>query len=186
MSRQFRFFLLPSDAEALIADLRDRIGLKLIDSKSPGPEPLEIDSPMQEHPPREDGKTTVGAHCYLTAATGADVKMQYIANQVHWLVHEEQSEVIQFSGLEYDGEMLVQGRFYFQTDFFLDDAIWPKRDPFLRWADRIFRRAKATLAYSRGLDAYIGPDAEVWKMRGGRFAWMRIHGREPQWAVEQE
>jgi hypothetical protein len=182
MSRQFRFFLLPSDAEALIADLHDHVGLKLIDAKSPVPEPVEIASPMQENPASSGGKTTVSAYCYLTAATGAEMKMRYIAKQGYWLVHEERSEVIQFSGLEYDGEVLVQGRLYFRTDFLLDDAIWPKRDQFLRWADRIFRRAKSTLAYSKVLDAYIGPDADAWRTRGGRFAWMYIRGREPQWA----
>jgi hypothetical protein len=133
VSRQFRFFLLPSDAEALIADLRDRIGLKLIDAKSSGPEPIDIDSPMHSDAVRQNGKTAVSAYCYLTAATGADVKMQYIANQGYWLVHEEQSEVIEFSGLEYDGEILLEGRFYFKTDFLLGDAIWPKRDEFLGW-----------------------------------------------------
>jgi hypothetical protein len=186
MSRQCRFFLLPSDAETLVADLRDRIGLKLIDAKSSGPEPVEIDSPMHSVASRQDGKTRLSAYCYITAATDANVKLRYIAQQGYWLVHEERSEVIQFHGLEYDGEIMLVGRFYFQNDFLLGDAIWPKRDQFHRWADRIFRRAKATLAYSKGLDAYIGPDAEAWRAHGGRFAWMWISGQEPRFAVERE
>jgi hypothetical protein len=186
MSRQFRFFLLPSDADALIADLRDRVGLRLIDAKSSGPEPVDIDSPMHNVASRRDGKTAVSAYCYLTAATGADVKMKYIANQGYWLVHEERSEVIQFSGLEFDGEILLEGRFYFQTDFLQGDAIWAKSDEFLKWAACIFRRAKATLSYSKGLDAYVGADAEIWRTKGGQFAWMWIAGKEPSFAVKRE
>lgn len=186
MSRQFRFFLLPSDAEALIADLRDRIGLKLIDSKSSGPEPVSIESPMHSGASRRDGKIAVSAYCYLAAATGADVKMRYIAKQGYWLVDEEGSEVIQFSGLDCDGEVLIQGRFYFRSDFLFEDTIWPRRREFLEWADRVFHRAKQSLSYSKALDAYVGRDAEVWRMNGGRFAWMRLSGREPQWVMERE
>jgi hypothetical protein len=185
MSRQFQFFLLPSDAEALIADLRDCIGLKLIDGKSSKPEPIEIHSPVREYPSHWTGKKTVGVNCYLAAATGADVKMHYIAKQEYWLVHEERSEVIEFHGNDWDGEILEAGRFYVKTDSLLKDAIWPKREEFLKWADRIFRRAKTRLIYSKGLDAYIGPDARDWRSSSGRFAWIRASGREPVWAVER-
>lgn len=186
VSRQFRFFLLPSDAETLIADLRDSVGLKLLDTKSSKSEPIEIHSPVQEYPSYWTGKKTIGVNCYLAAAIDADVKMQYIAKQQHWLVHEERSEVIQFSGNDWDGEILEAGRFYLTTDFLLNDAIWPKREKFLKWADRIFRRAKRTLMYSNGLDAYVGKNAQAWRASTGRFAWMRIPGKEPQWAIEKE
>jgi hypothetical protein len=186
MSRQFRFFLLPSDAEALIADLRDHVGLKLIDAKSSGPEPVEIESPMHRDESRQHSKTILSANCYITASIGADVKMHYIAKQGYWLVHEERSEVIQFLGLEYDSETLIAGRLYFQNDFLLNGSIWPKRDEFLKWADRIFRRTKRVLQYSRALDAYVGNDANAWRINGGRFAWVQIAGLEPQWAIERD
>jgi hypothetical protein len=172
MSRQFRFFLLPSDAEALIADLRDRIGAQLIDAKSSRPEPVRIDSPMRQDPAREDRRASVSTYCYLAAATGAEMKMKYFPKQGSWLVDDERSEVIEFSGLEYDGEILLQGRFYFKPNFLLDNAIWPKRDEFLQWAGRIFRRSKRILQYDKGLDSYVGEHANAWRAKGGRFAWM--------------
>jgi hypothetical protein len=131
-------------------------------------------------------KVSVSTHCYLMAAADSYVKMRYIAKQGYWHVDDERSEVIEFSGLEYDGEILLEGRFYFKTDFLLGDAIWPKRDEFLKWGACIFRRAKTTLSYSKGLDVYVGADAEVWRTKGGRFAWMWIAGREPHFAVERE
>jgi hypothetical protein len=184
MSRQFRFFLLPSDAESLIADLRDRVGLKLIDAKSHGPQPVEIESPIHKVPTSQEGNAGFSTYCYLVAAVGADVKTRYIAEQGYWLVQEELSEVIEFSGFEYDDEVLLAGRFYFHTDFLLGNDIWPKRDRFLKWADRVFRRAKRTIPYSKALDAYVGNDAEARKLKGGRFAWMRVRDQEPQWADE--
>ena len=186
MSRQFRFFLLPSDTEGLVVDLRQRVGLRLVDSKSSGPQPVEIDSPMQKIPAYGDRKAHVITNCYLMAGTGANVKMRYIAKQGYWLVDDERSEVIEFSGLEYDDEILIEGRFYFKADFLLDGAIWPKRDEFLKWGDSVFRRTKRVLEYSKGLDAYIGNDAKAWRASGGRFAWMRFSGQEPRWAVERE
>jgi hypothetical protein len=119
------------------------------------------------------------------AAGGADVRMSYIAKQGYWLVDDERSEVIQFSGIEYDGEVLIEGRFYFKNDFLLGDAIRPKRDEFLEWADRVFRRAKQSLSYSKALGVYVGRDAVAWRTTSGRFAWMWVAGREPQWAVER-
>jgi hypothetical protein len=186
MSRQFRFFLLPSDAEALIADLRDRVGLKLIDAKSSKPEPVELHSPMQESFSHSAAKVTVSANCYLMPPANADIKLRYIGTQGYWLVDEQFSDVIEFCGSQYDGEILVAGRFYFSTNFLLNDAIWSKRREFLNWTDRIFRRTKTTLTYSKGLDAYIALDAQAWRANGGQFAWMRLPDREPQWAVERE
>ena len=145
-------------------------GLKLIDAKSHGPQPVEIESPMHKLRTSKEGKARFSTYCYLVAAVDADVKMRYVAKQGYWLVHEELSEVIEFSGLECDDEVLLAGRFYFHTDFLLDNAIWPKRDRFLKWADRIFRRAKRTIPYSKALDAYVGNDAEAWRLKGGRFA----------------
>jgi hypothetical protein len=170
MSRQFRFFLLPSDVEAMVADLRQQIRLKLIDAKSSGPRPVEIDSPMRNIPAHGDRKASVSTHCYLMAAADADVKMRYIAKQGYWHVDDERSEVIEFSGLEFDGDVLMVGRFYFKKDFLLGDTIWPKRDGFLDWGDRVFRRAKQSLSYSKALNAYVGRDAAAWRMKGGRFA----------------
>jgi hypothetical protein len=85
------------------------------------------------------------------------------------LVKEEPSELIEFSGCDYDGETLLIGRFYFHTNFLLGGTIWPKRDVFIKSAGSIFRAAKKKLSYSETLDAYVGPHAEEWRKNGGRF-----------------
>lgn len=172
MSRQFRCFLLPSDIEALIAHLKRDVGLTLIDPRSSSQTPTVIDTPMHDNPPLPGRRDSVSAHCYLIQ-DGAELRSNYIEKQGYWFVHEDQSEVIQFTGFEFDGTVLVEGRFYFQSDVLLGDAIWPKRDEFLRWANRIFRCAKRHLSYRRGLDSYVGEAASAWKEDGGLFAWTR-------------
>jgi len=78
--------------------------------------------------------------------------------------------VIQFSGCHYDGEVLLIGRFYFQTDFLVGDTIWHKRPEFLDWGDEVFRLTKRTMHWSKGLLAYVGEDAMRLRQSGGRFA----------------
>ena len=70
-----------------------------------------------------------------------------------------ESEVIEFRGCEFDGSVLVRGRFYFQNDFLLDGMIAPKRTEFLTWADRVFRLAKKSLSsVPSHLIMYNGPN----------------------------
>lgn len=86
-----------------------------------------------------------------------------------WLVQIE-SEAIEFSGCDFDGELLLIGRFYFQTDLLIGDAIWPKRPEFLKWGDRVFGFVKRRLTYSPSMMAYLGPAAAKWWKEGGQFA----------------
>lgn len=89
-----------------------------------------------------------------------------------WTVNES-SEVIQFSGCDYHGDVLEIGRFYFQTDMLMGEAIWRKRPEFLDWADKVFRTTKRLLYRSKAIDAYVGDDALRWQRNGGRFAALR-------------
>lgn len=171
MGRQFRFFLLPSDIEALIGGLRSNLNIKLIQETSPTFTPLELASPIQS------GQNWFGAfgrrnaswvRCYL-APPSADIKLRYYPTRAEWLVQVE-SEVIEFSGCEYDGNgLLTIGRMYFQADMLLGDSIWRKRDEFIRWSEKIFRAAKKQMVYSESFRAYFGKDADNWRKNGGRL-----------------
>jgi hypothetical protein len=164
MSRQFRFYLLPSDIERVVAELRARFGVKVIEADSPKISPVEIDSPVRA---ASLGDAT-SIYCYLMPPAGADIKTWYMVKRQLWAV-DISSEVIQFSGCDYDGNVLLIGRFYFQTDFLDGDSIWRKRPEFLAWAGKIFRWTKKFLHWSKELQAYVGEDAMRWKQNGGRF-----------------
>jgi hypothetical protein len=168
MSKQCRFYLLPSDVECLLGELRSRVGFKLIARRSSALRPIELESPFSEYVPEVTKKKSLYANCYLTPPGEAEIKMQHLPKQGEWAVSES-SEVIEFSGCDYDGRSLRIGRFYFQTDQLIDDAIWPKRDAFLQWADSVLQTTKKLLERSKTLNAYVGKDAAAWEREGGRF-----------------
>jgi hypothetical protein len=173
MSKQCRFFLLPSDIERLLDELRSRVGFRLISSKSLTLSPTELESPISESKYVSEATKTkfLRVYCYLMPLAEAEIKFHYLSKQGQWAVLES-SEVIQFSGCDYDGSNLSIGRFYFQNDQLIGDTIWPKRDEFLQWADRIFRTTKKLLDHSKSLQAYLGKDAAEWELKGGRFKYL--------------
>lgn len=180
MSKQFRVYLLPSDTERLIAELRVRIGLKIVEQSALGPNPIELESPIRKESAYFRTRGSVSARCYLVP-NDADLRFSYYPKQNIWHI-QDSSEVIEFSGCDCDGSILLIGRFYFQNDMLLDDTIWPKRQEFTDWADRVFRTAKRLLRRSKTLDAYIGKDADQFRQNGGRFAsFMKADG-EPIYA----
>jgi hypothetical protein len=175
MGRQFRFFLLPSDIDSIVASLRLKFDLKIILDKSPTPNPVEVAGPSSEWSVKFGGFEHIS--CCLVPSNETDIRMRFIPTQAYWLV-EDQLELIEFSGCDYDGRTLVEGRFYFQADMLIGDTIWPKRKEFIEWADRIFRHTKKLLIRSKELDAYVGKDAYKWRQEGGHFTHLRP--RHPQ------
>ena len=138
---------------------------------SPALKAVELDSPIRNKHLRFGTfgmKNASSVRCYL-APPNADVKLSYFPTRSEWLVQDE-SEVIEFSGCEYDGNGLLEiGRMYFQADMFIGDSIWRKRDEFICWSEKIFRTAKKQMRYSDSLKAYVGNDADKWRKNGGRF-----------------
>jgi hypothetical protein len=182
MSRQFRFYLLPSDIERLAAELRVRYSANFIDTVSSCLAPTQVDSPIRRII-RDSGQEVSSVHCYLVQPTGADIRTWYMQKRKLWAI-DEASEVIQFSGCDFDGSVLLVGRFYFQTDLLIDNSIWPKRREFLDWAGKIFRTTKRLLKRSKAMDAYVGEDAARWRQGGGRFATLIRAGGVPFYEVE--
>ena len=171
VSRQFRFYMLKSDIERLIAELRVQHGAKVIEAVSVNLPPIEIDSLFRNS--EYDNSTSV--YCYLMAPTGARISSVFMVRRQLWAV-DDGSEVIEFSGCDFNGSVLMIGRFYFQTDFLSGESIWPKRPEFLDWAGKLFRTTKRSLRWSKTMRAYIGGDALSWKQNGGRFASFRGPG----------
>jgi len=168
MSKQCRFYLLPSDIERLLAELRSRTGFRLIAAKSPALRPTELESPFSEYVFQPTKTKFLHVNCYLSPPSEAEIKMHYLPKQAQWAVSES-SEVVEFSGCDYDGKTLSIGRFYFQNDQLNGEALWLKREEFLQWADRLLQTTKKLLVYSKTLYAYVGKDAAAWERNGGRF-----------------
>ena len=184
MSRQFRVYLLPPDVELLIQRLQAQVDLSVIQPHSPEFSPTLAESPMQHDPSHYLGKDAVWVDCYLAPATDPEIKMRFIPIHSHWNVDIE-SEVIEFRGCEYDGNVLVQGRFDFQDDLLSHGMIIPKRAELLTWADKVFRIAKKSLRWSKSLDAYIGEEAVKWRQGGGRLAQMITPTHGPAYATDE-
>jgi len=181
MSKQFHLYLLPTDVNSLIDKLRAQVGVSLIQPSSPSLTPVSLESAICKG--GVELKTArVRADCYLSLS-GAEIKMKFIRSRSLWIVDTE-SEVIEFRGCEFDGKVLVRGRFYFQTDILMHGLILPKRKDFLIWADKVFRLAKKSLVRSKALDAYVGECAQKWRQKGGRFASAANNVRGPIYETE--
>jgi hypothetical protein len=171
MSKQFQLFLTPSDAEALVGELRTRFGARVFSEKSSSSDPAEMESPIRH----ESIFSTSGAtsiRCYLAPADGRIITNYYPTLDI-WMI-QTSSEAIEFTGCDFDGKSLRVGRFYFQTDDLVDERIVKKRAEFLDWADRVFRYTKKVLNRDRELmaplGAYVGKEALLFRESGGKFA----------------
>ena len=107
MSRQFHFYLLPEDVESLIRTLRSRLGVCLFRPWSPSLTPLSTESGLCQES-RQPATGTVRVDCYL-APKDAEIRMKFIRNLSRWII-DPASEVIEFSGCEFDRCVLVRGK----------------------------------------------------------------------------
>jgi hypothetical protein len=142
--------------------------LKLISRRSSVLKPAELESPFFEYVSHATKAKFLHVNCYLTPQVEARIKMHHLTKQGQWAVSES-SEVIEFSGCDYDGKTLRVGRFYFQNDQLIGDALWPKRHEFLQWADRLLQTTKKLLERAKTRNAYVGTDAAAWERNGGHF-----------------
>lgn len=167
MSKQFDIYVLPSDANSLVEELRTRFGLRVLQERSPTIVPIELPSPVRATSNwlRTSGSTSI--RCYLAPMDGRTVS-HYCEGPDEWII-EPMSEAIEFSGCDHDGWTLFVGRFYFQTAF-VNGGEWVKKSPkFMTWADAVFRYTRRVLRRDRDLDAYVGKDASGFRQTGGVF-----------------
>lgn len=170
MSRQCRFYLLPSDVERLLSELRLQVDLKLVSKTSTTLNPTYLSSPFSEYLFEPTKTKFIHLNCFLIESSQADIKMKHLTKRGLWMIAADPSEVIELSGCDYSGGTLKVGRLYFHNDQLIGDhTICPKRKEFIEWADRILRTTKKMLRYSKELYAYVGKDAALWEKSGGSF-----------------
>jgi len=173
MGKQFQVYLLPTDAVNLVAHLKNKIDMRLLSSRSDGPQPVEIETPV-----RSQGGFS-RADCLLVPNISAEIKMDHIEAQAYWNVDMLFSEVIEFSGCHFDGNTLKRGRLFYDPGFYRNERWQEKSAYFLKWADSVFRHAKKFLKRLPDLEAYLGADAELWRARGGVFVALAVKGQPP-------
>jgi hypothetical protein len=165
MSKQFRVYLLPSDATRLAEEMVHRLGARILSESSPIEVPTELPSPVQEQ--SIWFQNGVSIRCCLVPPFGR-IDRVYYSKPDRWTI-QPSSEAIQFSGCDFDGATLLVGRMYFQTDELQAEQIRPRKAEFSRWAHRLFHYAKTALSRDTELDAYVGRDARTWRSNGGEF-----------------
>jgi hypothetical protein len=169
MGRQFRFFLLPTDENALIAELRSRFAARLLLNYAPAPDLIEIKAPFRmssegrwERAPRHRSGS------YYLAPQFGQIDRNYYPRPEWWVI-DSSSEGIEFSGCELSSAHLSIGRFYYEHDVLVNMEIVPKRAEFIRWAEKVSRAAKNLLQYDPTLMAYVGKGANEFRQQGGQF-----------------
>lgn len=170
MSKQFQLYLTPSDAVALVEELRVRFGIRVLSKKSATSEPVELKSPIL-HDSIFRASESTSIYCYLAPADGRIIA-HYYPELGRWLIGTD-SEAIEFDGCDFDGKTLLVGRFYFQTDSLMNGRIVKKRAEFLKWADAVFRYTKRALKHDRELGplgAFVGQGALLFRESGGKLA----------------
>jgi len=167
MGRQFRLYLLPSDANTLVDQLRSRFGAKIVVDYSPVYELFEIDAPYQEGSAGSLEPVCSSSRFYLAPQTSL-LKRNFYAKP-NWWVIDSDSEGIEFCGCQFDGMTVLIGRFWYQRDFVRDLHIVSKSAEFLIWAEAVYRYTKGFLNYESKIDAYLGEAAIRFRQNGGQF-----------------
>jgi len=176
MGRQFRFYILPSDANALVEQLKQQFKAKLLLDYSPAFESLEIDYPFRMND-SGDLKPVSARHRYYLAPPFGHIKREYYPKPDWWVVNSD-SDGIEFEGCEFEGNTLLIGRFWYQTNVLVNLQYVSKGAEFLKWAEAVYRYTKKSLRYEPKIYAFVGRDAMSFRERGGQFASMiRPDGR---------
>lgn len=89
MSRQFRVYIVPPDIQSILDQLRSKVGLRVIEETAPSSKPIEVDSPVRRRSLWIKERDYVSVRCYLVPDSSADIKMRYVPQQFHWIVHSE-------------------------------------------------------------------------------------------------
>jgi len=167
MGRQVRFYVLPSDANALVDRLRSRLGTKVLVDYSPEYELFEVEAPYRET--SSETLEPVGTSNRFYLATEPSRLFRKFYPKPNWWVVDSDSEGIEFEGCTFDGITLFEGRLWYRIDFVRDLQLVSKGVDFLKWAEAVYRCAKQFLRYVRGIDAYVGEDAFRFYQNGGKF-----------------
>jgi hypothetical protein len=168
MGRQFRFYILPSDANNVVAQLKNRFETKLLLDYSPNHELFEIDSPFRTNEAGDWEPLSESLRYYLAPPSG-HIERQYCAKPNWWVINSE-SEGIEFCGCKFNGTALAIGRFWYETNVVRNLQFVSKSAAFLDWAEAVCRYTKKLLRYEERIAAYLGKDAISFREKGGQLA----------------
>ena len=168
MGRQFSFYILPADANALYVELRGRFNARLLADYSPSEEMFEIDMPYREDPAGQILPLSP-KHRYYLAPPFGNIKRNY-SPKPNWWVIDNDSEGFEFSGCNLVGNILIIGRFWYWPNIVENRQFVQKSGEFLTWAESVYRFTKKFLKYDREIGAYVGLEAMRFREQGGHFA----------------
>lgn len=88
------------------------------------------------------------------------ITLQFVPQQLYWLVDEERSPVVQLHKSIIKGQTILRGRLYFYTGYYDRDGRWvAKPDDFIRWADGLIRWIRRHYVVDPKTKFYVGPHA---------------------------
>ena len=162
MGHQINFFLGPNDHAALEMRLREAGELVVLRSRSPTPEPHQVDTTNFT----EDGRQWLFLYLVRPSDLSA-VRTEEVTAQGYWSVDDLRSPVIELTRCYYNGKILRRGRLYFVDGYYGAQDQWvEKPEEFKAWAKRLFAAARKTLTFDKNLGAHIGPEAEQMRLDG--------------------
>jgi hypothetical protein len=166
MGRQLRFYILPQDANALVAQLRNRFDAKLLVDYSAVYEQFEVDLPFRT---KADGDIEVSPSTrFYVAPSSSHIERRHCPKP-NWWVIDSDSEGIEFYGCKLKENILSIGRFWYQPNVVKNLQYVSKTSEFLRWAEAVYRYTKKFLRYQPEIAAYVGGEAAKFRELGGRF-----------------
>jgi len=153
MGKQLVAFLTQRDTESLIARLQAIEGFLIVHSRSRNDRPTVLESVTIQ----EDDRTWLYYFLVRKDDLGS-VVMREVPAQNYWVVDSLRSPVIEFTRSFSDGRRIRAGRLWYEESYFGEDGEpLQKPQPFLNWADRVFKSSRQQLAKSG--NRRIGPEA---------------------------
>jgi hypothetical protein len=168
MSRQIRVLLTSTDIRKIEAKVREIGDFRTVSSRSQSPRPGLLLSAVPTGQPGEP------LMVFLCRPEDLDVlQLVEVPAQGHWAVESTSSPAIEFLR-PYVGEGIIRaGRLYAKLEYYRDDQLVTKPDPFRRWVDDVFKAVKKTCTRDAALDAYVGAEARELAAKGeARFVTM--------------
>lgn len=167
MGKQVLIYATPEDLEELENFLRTRLDFSVIASRSSVTKPQPSNSLSVADP----GEGGLWAYLVRPEDVRA-VVLKEVRSKSYWTIDVLRSPVVELRRCYFDGRVLRQGRFFFETGYYRDDSWKDKPKQFVDWADTVFRIAKHFFKHERSLRAYVGKHAEQWRAEPGRaFVW---------------
>ena len=154
MGHQFSFFW--SDEEtfdtlSMLAEIED---LVLLERRSYTSEPkaMQVDDVISL-------RSAPWLFLLARQKTVSELKLSFVETQGYWYLDTDRNPVIEVMRFPEEDNKLRIGRFYYKSTYLANsDHFVKKDDAFLKWARKVFTRAKSRFDYDKEQFAYVGED----------------------------